>query len=58
MELLKKYALCCEADEYCLFDEYLIFRNFKYNTLNKYVIEKIIKTQLSKELSVSKTLRH
>ncbi len=57
LELLKKYALCCEADKYYLFDEYLIFRNFKDNILNEYIIQKnITKTQLSKELSVSKTL--
>lgn len=57
LELLKKYALCCEANEYCLFDEYLIFRSFKNNILNEYIIENnITKTQLAKELSVSKTL--
>lgn len=57
LELLKKYALCCGADEYYLFDGYLIFRNFKDNILSEYIIEKnITKSQLSKELSVSKTL--
>lgn len=57
LDLLKKYALCSGADEYYLFDDYLIFRNFKDNILNEYIIEKnITKTQLSKELSVSKTL--
>lgn len=57
LDLLKKYALCCGTDEYYLFNEYLIFRNFKNKILNEYINEKnITKTMLSKELSVSKTL--
>ncbi len=57
LELLKKYALCCEVDKYFLFDEYLIFREFKNCILSEYIAEKnITKTQLSKELCVSKTL--
>ena len=57
LKLLKKYALCCGVDEHYLFDEYLIFRSFKDNILNEYITQKnITKTQLSKELSVSKTL--
>ncbi len=57
LELLKKYALCCGADKYFLFDEYLIFREFKNCILNEYLAERnITKTCLSQELSVSKPL--
>ena len=57
LELLKKYALCCGADKYFLFDGYLIFREFKNCILNEYITERnITKTRLSQELSVSKPL--
>ncbi len=57
LELLKKYALCCGADKYSLFDEYLIFREFKNCILNEYLAKRnITKTCLSQELSVSKPL--
>ncbi len=42
LELLKKYALCCGADKYFLFDGYLIFREFKNCILNEYITEKIL----------------
>ena len=57
LELLKSYAVSCGENKYFLFDEYLLFREFKSAILNAYIAENnITKTKLSQELTVSKTL--
>lgn len=57
LELLKSYAVSCGENKYFLFDDYLLFREFKSAILNAYIIENnITKTRLSQELTVSKTL--